>query len=400
MLFRYKAIKDGKIVHNQIQAENQQAVIRFLRTSDYFPVEVKRLDYSTKSFLSYFLNRIGFSDVVDITRQLAIMLGAGLTLIDALDILKKQTSKPALQNLLENLDKEIRGGSNFSSALALYPQHFSPLFIALIKSGEASGKLTDILLKLSDNMEKERNFRGKLRSALIYPAIIIIAMFVVGFIMITFVIPKLLELYKDFGTELPFFTKMLILISGFMTRFWPVVITAVVLGIIILKKYLNSDAGKFLRDKTILRIPILSNVIKMSALVDSTRTLSILITSGVSLLEGLSIIVDASSNVIYKGAFASIKKQVEKGSSLGNAMKQAEIFPPILVQMTLVGEQTGHLDETIGRVSKYFETESELAIKNMTTLIEPTVLIILGLAVAALVFAIISPIYNLTTSIK
>ncbi len=400
MLFKYKAIKYGKLVNNQIQAENQEAVLRFLRTSDYFPVEVRRLDYPQASFLRYFINKIGFGDIVDLTRQLAIMLGAGLTLIDALDILKKQTSKPALHNLLESLDKEIRGGSNFSSALALYPQHFSSLYISLIRSGEASGKLTDILLKLSDNLEKQRNFRGKLRGALIYPSIIIIAMVVVGFIMITFVVPKLLDLYKDFNTELPLITKILIALSGFMTKYWPFVIAVFILGFLLFKKYLNSSPGKFLRDKTVLRIPVIGNVIQMSALVDSTRTLSILITSGVSLLEGLSIIVEATSNVIYKDAFETVKKQVEKGSSLGNAMKQAEIFPPILVQMTLVGEQTGHLDETLGRVSKYFETESELAIKAMTTLIEPTVLIILGLGVAALVFAIISPIYNLTTSIK
>ncbi|MBI4008960.1 type II secretion system F family protein [Candidatus Roizmanbacteria bacterium] len=400
MLFKYKAIKDEKVVDAQIHAENQEAVLRFLKTSNYFPVSIRRLDSPASSLVDFFVNRITFNDIVDFTRQLAIMLNAGLTLIDAIDILKKQTKKQSVLAMLENLDKEIRGGSNFSTALKNYPQYFSGLYIALVKAGEASGKLSDILIKLSDNLEKERTFRAKLRGALIYPALIIVGMVIVAFIMITFVVPRLLELYKDFGAELPLSTKILIAVSTIFSRFWPIIIAITFVAGFLARKYFSTPDGKQFIDRLVLKIPVIGNVIKMAVLVDTTRTLSILISSGVSLLEGLNIIIETSTNVVYGKAFESIKKQVEKGISLGSAMKQTEVFPPILVQMTLVGEQTGHLDDTLARVSSYFETESELAIKAMTTLIEPLILVVLGIGVGFLVFSIITPIYNLTASFK
>jgi len=399
MLFKYKAIKDGKLVVGKLQAENQEAVLRFLKSADYFPISIWRADFSFSLFTSFF-KRINFTDIVDLTRQLAIMLDAGLTLIDALDILKKQETKPVLADLLDNLSKEIMSGRNFSSALANYPQYFSNLYISLVKSGEASGKLSEILLRLSDNLEKERTFRGKMRSVLVYPLFIIMGMITVAFIMLTFVVPKLLELYKDFGTQLPLSTTILIVISGFFAKFWLILIIIFAVGVSLLTKYFKTIKGKMYLDSFLLRLPVIGEVVKMAVLVDATRTLSILISSGVSLLEGLSIVAHTSSNSVYKQAFEKIKLQVEKGVSLGTAMKQVEIFPPILVQMTLVGEQTGHLDDTLFRVSRYFEIDSELAIKTMTTLIEPSILVILGVGVGFLVFAVITPIYNLTATLK
>ena len=399
MLFKYKAIKDGKLVINKIQAESQEAVLRFLKSGDYFPVSIWRADLSFTPFITFF-KKINFTDIVDLTRQLAIMLDAGLTLIDALDILKKQETKPDLVNLLDNLNKEIMSGKNFSSALSLYPQYFSNLYISLVKSGEASGKLSEILLRLSDNLEKERTFRGKMRSVLVYPLFIIMGMITVAFIMLTFVVPKLLELYKDFGTQLPLSTTILIVISGFFAKFWLILIIIFAVGVSLLTKYFKTIKGKMYLDSFLLRLPVIGEVVKMAVLVDATRTLSILVSSGVSLLEGLNIVAHTSSNSVYKQAFEKIKLQVEKGVSLGTAMKQIEIFPPILVQMTLVGEQTGHLDETLFRVSRYFEIDSELAIKAMTALIEPSILVILGVGVGFLVFAVITPIYNLTATLK
>jgi len=400
MFFKYKAIKDGKIVVDKIEADSQGAVLKFLKNSDYFPISIWSIDLSTGSLFSFFFKRINFSDLVDLTRQLSIMLDTGLTLIDALDILKKQTTKPILFNLLEKLDKEIRSGRNFSAALSLYPQYFSNLYISLVKAGEASGKLSDVLIRLSDNLEKEKTFRGKLRGALIYPTFIVIGMIIVAIIMLTFVTPKLLELYQELETQLPLSTRILLYISSFFSKFWPILLIGSVLSITILIRYFKTSLGKLHLDSFLIKLPIVGNVIKMSALVDSTRTLSILASSGVSLMESLGIVVDTSTNIIYKRAFEKIRDQVEKGVSLGISMKQAEIFPPILVQMTLVGEQTGHLDESLLRVSRYFEIDSELAIKAMTTMIEPLILVVLGIGVGFLVFAVITPIYSLTSTIK
>lgn len=400
MMYQYKALKKDKIISGKLEASSPEDAVLYLKNNNYFPIEVKRMDSGNIAVFDSIFNRVQFTDIVDLTRQLSIMLNAGLTLIDCFEIMKKQTTKISLLRVIEDLDREVRGGKSFSESLKKYPQHFSNLYIALVKSGEASGKLSDILLKLAENLEKQREFQGKIKGALIYPVIVIIGMISVMFIMITFVVPKLLGLYKDFNIDLPLSTKVLIVVSSFTSQFWPFIIAGVFFGVSFLRKYLQTKQGKHLYDSTLLKIPVLSNVVRMSVLVDSTRTLSILIGSGVSILDGLDIIIETSSNAIFQLAFKSIYKQVEKGVSLGQAMTNEGVFPPILVQMTTVGEQTGHLDDTLARISHYFEMESELAVKAMTTLIEPAILVFLGVGVGFLVMSVITPIYNLTSSFK
>lgn len=400
MLFTYKAIKDNKRVQKKIEADSQEAVLSHLRENGYFPIEVKRARITELYIFEAFFNRVTFNDIVDFTRQLAIMLNAGLTIVDSLDILKKQIKKEKFRRLIENIDKEIKGGISFSAILKTYPNYFSNLYIALVSSGEASGKLSDILLKLAENLEKQREFKRKLKGVFIYPAVVVSAMVIVMFIMITFVLPKMLTLYKDFNVELPVTTQILIAVSSFSTIFWPVIIAVSVVAFFLIRSYLKSRKGKYLFDTVTLRLPLASNVIKMAALVDSTRTLSILIGSGVSILDALSIIVETTDNVVFKDAFQSVYKKIEKGQSLGLALQEEEIFPPILVQMTIVGENTGHLDDTLLRLSRYFEFESESAIKTVTTLIEPAVLVLLGVAVGFLVLSVITPIYKLTESFQ
>jgi len=400
MKFFYKALKGDKIINGTIQAEKEEEVNIFLKNKGLFLIEIKKNQESISQIYNILFDRINFSDIVNFTRQIAIMINAGLTLIESLDIIKKQTKKESLRKMIIDIDQEIKAGNSFSEALKKHPNNFSHLYISLVRSGEASGKLDEILLKLAENLEKEREFKSKIKGALIYPIIIIIAMLGVMFIMITFVLPRLLSLYKDFNIDLPETTKFLIFISSFMTKFWPVVLGGFFLSMIIIKNFLKTKEGKLFYDSTLLKLPVIGNVIKISSLVNITRTLSILISAGVSILETLSIVQETSDNLIYQKGFENIYKKVEKGVSLGSAMDEEEIFPPILVQMAQVGEQTGNLDDTLGRISRYFEMESELAVKAMTTLIEPAILVFLGLGVGFLVMSVITPIYNLTSSFK
>ncbi|PIQ71763.1 hypothetical protein COV87_01525, partial [Candidatus Roizmanbacteria bacterium CG11_big_fil_rev_8_21_14_0_20_37_16] len=219
MLFEYKALKKGKTVIKKIDASSVASVIDYLQKNEYFPISVEEVKDDNFAFLSIITNNLDFNDVVDFTRQVALMLNAGLTLIDSLEILKKQTNKIILKKMINEISIKIKGGASFSSALLDYSKTFSKLYISLVKSGEASGKLGEILLRLADNLEKEREFKSKLKGALVYPAIVIIGMFVVMFIMVTFVLPKLLGLYKDFNVELPLSTKILIAVSNFSTQF-------------------------------------------------------------------------------------------------------------------------------------------------------------------------------------
>ncbi len=400
MFYQYRAIKDNKKINKKIEADNETTVLDFLRENGYFPIEIKKIKKNKIFPLDSLFNRVSFNDIVDFTRQLAIMLNAGLTIVAALDILKKQIKKEALKKLIEEIDKDIKAGIPLSSVLTNQKKLFSNLYISLVRSGEASGKLSDILLRLAENLEKQREFRKKLKGALIYPAVIVSAMITVMFIMITFVVPRMLNLYKDFNIELPVYTKILIAISSFSSTYW-LLIVAFVAGLFFgLRFYLKTKKGKRLFDSLILRVPSLSNVVKMAALVDTTRTLAILIGSGVSILDSLDIVIETTNNQVYKESFQNIYDKIQKGGSLGRALDSEGIFPPILVQMAIVGENTGHLDDTLSRLSKYFEFESESAIKTVTTLIEPTVLIFLGLGVAFIVLAVITPIYKLTSSFQ
>ena len=400
MLFQYKALKNGKTVIKKIEASTQEIVLDYLQKNDYFPISVIEINDKKINIFDSLINKIDFNDIVDFTRQVALMLNAGLTLIDSLEILKKQTNKIILKKMIEEISIKIKGGSSFSVALLDYKNLFSKLYISLVKSGEASGKLGEILLRLADNLEKEREFKSKLKGALVYPAIVIIGMFVVMFIMVTFVLPKLLGLYKDFNVELPLSTKILIAVSNFSTQFWPLVLVLIFTASYFIKKYLATKIGKNNFDQFTLKLPVFGKIIAVSALVESTRTLAILIASGISILDTLSIVVDATENAVYQQAFLTVSHKVEKGLSMGTAFEQEEIFPPILVQMTQVGEQTGKLDDTLFRLSKYFEMQSEMATKTMTTLIEPAILVVLGVGVGFLVMSVITPIYNLTNSFK
>lgn len=399
MKFSYKAIKNDVIVTKSIEAASEGEIIGYLRKNGYVPISVEATQPLFPQFDSIF-NKVTFEDIVDFTRQLAIMLNAGLTLVDCFSILEKQVTKETMVQVIQNIQKDVLAGSTFSATLQKYPQHFPNLYIALVKSGEASGKLSEILLRLADNLEKQREFQSKIKSALTYPVIVFLGMIGIMFVMITFVIPKLLNLYKDFNIELPITTQILIVVSSFLSQFWPLVILAVVVAVNFTQRYLKTDAGKLVLDTVLLKLPVFGKIVSISSLVDSTRTLSILIGSGVSILDTLSIIIETTGNTLYRNAFRNILKSVEKGVSLGNAFNNENMFPPILVQMITVGEMTGKLDDTMMRISHYFDLESEVAVKTITTLIEPLILIVLGVGVGFLVMSVITPIYNLTSSFK
>jgi type IV pilus assembly protein PilC len=399
MLFAYKALKDNKPVSGKIDANNVEEAVSLLKAGGYFPIEVKK-DATGSSAIMQYLDRVNFTDIVNFTRQLSIMLNAGVTLVDAFDIFKKQASKPSFLRMVDQLDKDIRGGKTFSDSLRRYPHLFSPLYISLSRAGEASGKLNDILFNLATNLEKQRELRGKLQGAMIYPSLILVGMFVVVFIMITFVIPKLLGLYKDLNVTLPWSTQIIVNVSDFSSKFWPLILAAIGFICFSIWRFFQTKEGKAILDKYVLRIPVISNVITQAMLVDTTRALSILVGSGVSILDALDIIKEANPNGEFKKAFKNVAEKVEKGISLGAALRDEPVFPPLIVQMAVVGEQTGHLDETMLKISEYFDVESGLAIKNLTALIEPAVLVVLGLGIGFLIFSVITPIYSLTSSIQ
>lgn len=400
MKFRYRALQHGKKVTGEIEASSERDVSDYLRANGFFPIEItEKKESGGLKYLGGIFQGVGFQEITYMTRQFAIMLDAGLTLIDSLEILKKQAKSPPMRKMLESIDKSLRDGKTFSQALELFPRQFSHFYIALVKSGEASGKLDSILTSLAEHMEKQREFRQKIRNALIYPSVIVTAMLGMIFVMFAFVMPQLLSLYDDFDVELPQTTIVVKQISDFLAANWLMVLVGVAVVAGTLYKYKTTKQGSEQFDRFMLKTPVFGNIIRTAGLVDATRTLSILISSGVPILDGLVIVIDVNSNIVFKEAFTRIKEKVEKGLSIGTAMANETIFPESLTQMAIVGEQTGHLDVTLSKLAEYYQTESEMAVKGLLTLMEPAVLVLLGVTVGFIVMAVITPIFSLTNSL-
>jgi type II secretory pathway component PulF len=275
---------------------------------------------------------------------------------------------------------------------------FSPTFVALVKSGEIGGVLDEVLVRLSDNMEKQQEFKGKVKGAMIYPIIVIVGMVVVASVMMIFVIPKMLSLYSEFDAELPAPTRILMGISSFMVRFWPIFLGLIVGGVYFFSTYRKTAKGKRKIDELIFKIPIIGDLQKQVILTELTRTLSLMVGAGVSILEGLNISSQVVGNSIIADALKDAASRVEKGFPIAYSFaKHPDAFPYILSQMIAVGEETGKMDEVLSKVSHVFEVESDQKVKALTSAIEPIVMVILGIGVGFLVIAVILPIYNLTS---
>jgi type IV pilus assembly protein PilC len=329
------------------------------------------------------------------------MINAGLPLTEALLILRTQ-AKPALQRIVAQILSDVESGLSLSSSMAKHPDIFSASYIALVKSGEVGGVLDDVLVRLADNMEKEQEFRGKVKGALIYPAIIVTGMIGVALVMMIFVIPRLLSLYDEFGTaiELPFATRVLMFFTGILTKFWPILLLLIGGGLYALQVYRKTPKGKRRIDELILKIPIFGELQRQIIMAELTRSMSLMVGAGVSILEGLGISAEVVGNEVIAEALKDAAKQVEKGFPVAFAFaKHPDAFPYILSQMVAVGEETGKMDEVLGKVSHVFEVESDQKVTALTASIEPIIMVFLGVGVGFLVIAVIMPIYNLTAQL-
>ena len=396
--YNYKAKdKAGKLVTGEVEASSQMVAAKLVRQRGLTVISILPARENIFGFVRKLRERISASDVTTFTRQLATMANAGLPITEALLILRQQT-KGAMQKVVAQILTDVEGGESLSIAMARHPQVFSPTYIALLKSGEVGGVIDEVLARLADNLEKQQEFSGKVKGALIYPAIIVVGMFVVGLVMMIFVIPRLTSLYGDFDAELPTATKILIGISGFFVNFWPFLIILIGGGLWGFSAYRKTPAGKRRTDELIFKLPIIGQLQREVILTELTRTLALMVGAGVSILEALNITAGVVGNEVVADALKDASKQAEKGFPIAYSFsKHPEAFPFILSQMVAVGEETGKMEEVLGKVSHVFEVESDQKVKGLTSAVEPLVMIILGLGVGFLVIAIILPIYNLTS---
>lgn len=398
--FKYKAKDEkGNPVTGEVEAATGQHAAKLLHQRHLTVISLKPTRELPLNFVKGFQDRITGSDVANLTRQLATMINAGLPLTEALLILRSQ-SKGSLQKVVGAILADVEEGQSLSSSMGKHPSVFSKTYLALIKSGEVGGVMDKVLERLADNLERQQEFKGKVKGALIYPVIIVVGMIAVALVMVVFVIPRMMSLYEQFGAELPLATKILISVSNIMTKFWPAFLILAVLAVYGFKVYRATKKGRRKVDELMYKIPIIGELQKQVTLTELTSTLSLMVGSGVSILEALSISSEVVGNSIISEALNDCSRMVEKGFSLAFAFsRHPEAFPFILFQMVSVGEETGKMDEVLAKVSHVFEIESDQKVKALTAAVEPIILIFLGVGVAFLVVAIILPIYNLTTQL-
>lgn len=397
--FNYKAKdKAGKLVTGEVEAVNINEAARLVRSRGFYVISITAKIDSPFAIIRRFRERITISDVAAFTRQLSTMINAGLPITEALLILRSQ-SKKSMQKIVAQLLADVEAGESFSNALLRHPKVFNKTYMSLVKSGEVGGVLDAVLLRLADNLEKQQEFGSKVKGALIYPVIIVVGMVIVSFVMMIFVIPKMMSLYADFNAELPLPTKILIGISNLFIKYWFVVFILLGIGIYFYKLYRATPNGRRKIDELLFKIPVYGELQRQIILTELTRTLSLMVGSGVPILEALNITSEVVGNTMVSEALKDSAKQVEKGFPIAFAFsRHPEAFPFLLSQMIAVGEETGKMDEVLTKISRIFEIESDEKVKGLTGAIEPIVMVVLGLGVGFLVIAVILPIYNLTSS--
>lgn len=398
MEFIYKS-KDNQGNEHQgsVQSPDVHSAAATLRKKGLVVISLTPKGGGANRFLSKFLDRVSFTELTIITRQLATMVSAGLVLSEAIDILEEQQTNKTLKKVLGEVSQDIKGGLTLTQALGKHPNVFPRLYINLIKSGEASGKLDQVLIQMADDLEKDREFKARVRGAMVYPAVVLTMMMVVVIIMMVFVIPRLVGLYQQSTIELPLPTKILIFVSDSFVRFWWLLLIGIIAIATAINRWNQTAEGNMFLGKLILKTPIIGKIVTNVTLTNFNRTFGLLTSAGIPLLDSIGIVTDLTDNPVYKKALKDAYSGVEKGLPFSTLLTGA-VFPKIIPQMVNVGEETGKIDEIFFKLADYFESESDHLIKNLTVVIEPVVLIILGIGVAFLVISIILPIYKLTTS--
>jgi len=388
----------GKTISGTVDARSPEIAVGLLKSQNLTVID---LSEKTADVFEKFLDFRGVpqGEVVTFTRQLSTMISAGLPIARALDVLANQSINRNFKKIILEILRSVEGGVSLSMALGMHPKVFNTTYISLVRAGESSGKLDTILKRLAENMESERELNSKFKSAMIYPAIVFIAMIGVFIILMIFVIPKLSEMYTSMNVELPAMTQFMINASNFMVKYIYIILVLGIGAFLGIRSYAQSEKGKIYISEIVIRIPVFGKITLQKDYARFSRTLSLLINSAVPIVESLNIVSTVMTSQSLKNAVTDAANQVEKGNSLSNYFKSTNFFPSLLGQMAGVGEETGKMDEVLERVAIYYEGEVDNLVKGLSAALEPVILVMLGVMVGFLIVSIITPIYKLTSSI-
>ncbi len=393
----------GKVVEGQLEADSQQLLVAKLRSMGYVPIDVKeqRSESLARDVkIPGLTGRIKLKDVAVFSRQFATMINSGLSLLRALYILAEQTENKALADTVNQVRIDVEKGSSLSAALAKHPKAFNRLYVSMVKAGEIGGVLDSVLVRLADTIEKQVELRRKVKSAMTYPAVVAVLVFLIVTAMMLFIIPMFKGLYTELGGELPLPTKILIGISSTCKKFWYVIILSEVGAVVGFRRWMNSDEGRKRWDALKLHVPVFGGLVRKTALARFARTLGALVRSGVPILESLDIVAETSGNHVVAVAVRDAQIGVKQGEGLASRLEQHDVFPPMVVQMMSVGEETGAIDEMLDKIADFYDQEVEATVAALTSLIEPLLIVVMGIAVGSMVIALYLPMFNIIKLIK
>ncbi|MFA6216012.1 MAG: type II secretion system F family protein [Patescibacteria group bacterium] len=399
-LFRYKAKdENNETIEGMVQAASSDVAAEMLTDKGLtiFSLLEERTNFFERSLK--LLNRVKIKDLVVFSRQLSVIVSATIPLVQGLRILVNQTESPVLKTVISEVADDVEGGAKLSAALARHHEIFSDFFINLIRSGETSGKLDEVLIYLADQQEKDYDLNSKIKGAMIYPIFIVGGLLAVGTLMMIFVIPQLTSILMETGAQLPTSTKILIGTSNFLTAYWWLILIILAVVIAAVKTLVNTKKGKYYSDLFKLRLPIIGGLFQKIILVRFSRSLYTLTTGGVSLTKSLEIVADVVGNSVYKELIKETAAEVEDGNSIATAFLRSKDVPPMVSQMLNLGEKTGRIDDILDKISNFYSREVDNMVTNLVAILEPLVMLLMGVAVAVLVSAIILPMYSLASSL-
>ena len=388
----------GEVLTGEYDAEDRHDVSEYLRKRRVIITSIKK---KPKEITISFLQRTGVKvkDLCVFTRQFATMVNAGLPLVQCLDVLGRQMDKANFKSVINQVMMDVEGGSTLAEGLGKHPRVFSDLFTNMVAAGEAGGILDNILTRLAVYLEKADALQRKVKGALLYPSIVLFVAVGACIFMLVGVIPVFAKMFADFGGELPGPTRMVMGMSAFMRSYWWVLVLglgAIVLGI---RQYRNTSSGRLKTDQLLLRFPIIGNVLRKSAVARFTRTLGTLIGSGVPILQGLEITSKTAGNRVIQDAINEVSKSISQGDTIAEPLRESGVFPPMVVQMISIGEQTGSLDEMLSKIADFYDDEVDAAVEALTSAIEPVMIVVMGTMVGGMLVAMYLPIFKMASVI-
>jgi general secretion pathway protein F len=406
-VYEYTALDQaGKNVNGIIDADSPQAARQKLRGSGIFPVDVKETTGRPKELgsrtvsVSSLFKRVKPGEVSVATRQLSILLGAGVPLVGSLEALITQITNPLFKKIVAQVKESVNEGNSLAFALSRHPRIFSNVYVNMVRAGEASGSLDVVLDRLADLGEHQHALRGRFKAALAYPIFMFFVGSLVLFFLITFVVPNMTQIFKDMQQTLPLPTVVLIGVSHFLKLFWWLVALAIAGAVFVLRQLIKTPRGRYVWDEVKLRAPVVGSIVQRIAIARFGMTLGSLLRSGVPLISAIQIVRNIVNNVIIADVLDNAVEEIQAGKSLASPLAQSKWFPSIVIQMISVGEQSGELETMLGKVAETYEREVESQIMAMTAMLEPVMILVMGLVVGFIVVSILLPIFEMNQMIR